>query len=270
MNKKMTIGVTVAIIMFAAVSAIYLLLPSDISLYEKIKNHAYDITSLLVVIAVFSAFRTMDPKYSTRRWLFLSIGVSCWFIGDLIWTLMVYLGIDPFPSIADGAYIMGHACILVATILKLISIRSQTINKDLFNGIFIGISIILIVGYTVLAPILTSDETVINKFILVYYPIMDTFIIMNAVIIISALIAQKDTIPWFLICAGITLWTLADSLSAYYSWRGIGTGIDWLNILFLGGILCIGLGAFYRMLLNKGDITDDTPQRSRKRVAVPS
>jgi hypothetical protein len=267
MNKKMTVGVIVAFIMFAAVSAIYLLLPSDIGLYEKIKNHAFDLTSLLVVFTVFSAFRTMDPNKSKRRWLLLLLGVTCWFIGDLIWTLMVYLGINPFPSIADAAYMVGHACILVATILKLISVRSQTVNKDLFNGIFVGICIMFIVGYTVLMPILTSDETVLNKFVLVYYPIMDTFIMLNAVIIISALIARKETIPWFLICAGITLWTVADSLSAYYSWRNITTGIDWLNILFLGGIHCIGLGAFYKMLLNKGDIADDAMPRYRKNAA---
>jgi hypothetical protein len=78
------------------------------------------------------------------------------------------------------------------------------------------------------------------------------FILMFAIIIMSASDFDSRSMPWLGICIGIALWAIADSTTAYLEWNEIESVLSSLaQVVFAGGLLSIGLGAFYRRIVNK-------------------
>jgi hypothetical protein len=114
--------------------------------------------------------------------------------------------------------------------------------------------LLAIISYTVLMPIVSSDDSLLNKVIFSFYPTADSMIVLFAVIMISTMHVDKESFPWLWVCAGISLWIIADTLTAYFEWSGIETTINVVDMIFLAGLHAIGLGAFYRRLIGKGEI----------------
>ena len=52
-------------------------------------------------------------SHQGKPWLFIAIGLLLWTFGELIWTLLVYLGEQPVYSIADIAWILGYPFLAV-------------------------------------------------------------------------------------------------------------------------------------------------------------
>lgn len=149
----MKFAVLVAVVLVIITSAAYILIPQDYEHYEKITNHLYDFNSLIAVIAVFTAFMTHKIEGVRRKcWLFMSLGVMLWFLGDIVWTLMVYLGIDPFPSVADVFYMLGYVGVGAAIVSKFSHSLSRIEKDDWFNGVFVAAVMLAISASAVLIP----------------------------------------------------------------------------------------------------------------------
>jgi hypothetical protein len=253
--KKTHIAVAVFIALFLIGSGAYLLIPEDYEHYNKIVNHVYDFTSLMVVVVFFFAFRSIQSrKVGAKVWLLLFIGLGCWLLGDLAWTLMIYLGKDPMPSPGDVFYMLGYVAVFFAVAMKYVMLGGRVSWGDRLNGIFVAFCFAAVTCSAVLLPIAISDYSSLGKFVLIFYPVADIVIILFAVIIISALRAEKGSLPWLGICLGMCIWAFADTLTAFYEWSGVETdAMALVDIPFLVGMLVIGLGAYHKMLLMKNE-----------------
>jgi hypothetical protein len=271
MHKKMLFAVCVVLVLIMIAGSAYFLIPDDYALYDKITNHIYDFNSLIVVLTVFAAWHAIGRTDKKRTcWFLMIVGVCGWFLGDLTWTLMIYLEVDPLPSPADIFYIIGYIGVFAAVLTKYLAVRHLAEFKDKANGAFVGFVMLAVVGYAVLLPIAVSDYNLLNKVIVITYPILDTLIIALAVTIISAMHANRNAYPWFFVCAGLTMWIVADTFTAYFEWNGVDTAAHWVDILFLTGIHFIGLGAFYRRLIAKGEVKIGDSQKGLSAAATSS
>jgi len=243
----------VALVLLAIASVAYLVIPADYPYKEKIANHTYDIISLLTIILVFRAFRLTTPKSrDSRRWLFLFLGVLFWFMGDVIWTVFIYLGKDPMISLADVFYVIGYVSVLVATFIKYLNIKSLASKGDYLNSIFVMSCILVVMTHFILMPMAMSDEPLINKVLMIFYPVIDAIIVLFTVIIMAASDFQEKSLPWLGICIGIALWTIADTMTTYLEWQGTESWlVSFSNVIFVAGLLAIGVGAFYRKIVYK-------------------
>jgi hypothetical protein len=160
-----------------------------------------------------------------------------------------------FPAPAEILRMVGYLGLLMAVFLKFLSIRKSVTKKDIGNGLFISACIISLIGYVVLIPIAISDYSILNKIISLFYPIVDSIIILFAVIIVSAFGPQEESKPWFFICLGLSLWTIADTMFAFFQWSQIYTlAFNLVNVLSMAGLLVMGVGAEYQKLVAKKEI----------------
>ena len=91
----------VALVIGAAVTGIYFLLPADL------QDLAYQGPGMLAVVAVLAGVVLHRPE---RRgpWILLAIGLALTTAGDWTWVILERaFGIEPFPSAADAFYLSG-------------------------------------------------------------------------------------------------------------------------------------------------------------------
>jgi len=266
MHKKMKLAFIAALVLLAIAFCAYIVLPDDYVYKEKISNHVYDTISLIIVITVFIAYKVTAPESRDRkRWLFLLIGMIGWFLGDVTWTIMIYMGIDPLPSPADIFYIIGYVAVLVAVIIKYLNIKNRADRRDYTNSIFVTACILAVISYFVLHPIAASDYDLLNKVILIFYPVIDTIILLFAVIVISASDFDTKSMPWLGIGIGITLWVIADTMTAYFEWSEVESVFNSMtDVIFVAGLLAIGIGAVYRKIIADEHLVTNPPARQPK------
>lgn len=102
-----------------------------------------------------------------------------------------------------------------------------------------------------LIPIARSPETPITeKFLNIVYPLADIFLVIPAIAI--ALSCGRSLLgePRRLICAGLILLGIADFSFSYLSWNelywaDVNSPGNFIDLLWMGGYLAIGAGAFY-------------------------
>jgi len=249
--NKLTKGALLAAFLFIIATLAYTLIPSD---YEKITNHVFDFISLVVVVTVLATAVKYNGKKSRQlNWIFIFLALLSWLVADLIWTFYIYMGKDPFPSLSDIFYVIGNILLFVAVFRKYLNVRKVASLRDNLNALFVFIVLLLVVSFTVLLPIIRSDSPLLDKFLLVFYPVSGMVTIFFAVILISAFGAGKERLAWFFVFAGVCVWTMANTLFAYYDWNGIYTlAYNLVNLVYLAGLLFIGMGAYIRLLALEG------------------
>lgn len=169
----------------------------------------YSGMSVLAAIAVFWGIHLHRP---TRKlpWICLGISIFLFALGDSIWGVYEHVLHQevPFPSPADGAYLLGYP-FLAAT--ALLCIRGRTTGR---LGIFVDTAIVALAAaiaswHFLLAPLL--DEAIADPIaggIALAYPAVDTFVLAAFV---ALLFTSAVNLPAFrLLLGGIGLFLFAD------------------------------------------------------------
>jgi hypothetical protein len=251
MNKKVKAVIMISLALLILALEIYLLVPIKSDYYEKLTKHAFDFVYIFVFALVFKTSKVLNSKtHEGKIWFFLVLGFIGLLVGDILQTILVYMHRNIFPAPAEIFRMVGYIGLFMAIFLKFLTVRQQITKKDVGNGVFVAACIISLVGYLFLVPIAVSEYSVLNKIISIFYPVMDSLIILFAVIIVSAFGPQKESLPWFFICIGLSLWTIADTMFAFFQWSQIYTlAFNLVNVISMAGLLAMGVGAEYQKLI---------------------
>ena len=149
-----------------------------------------------------------------KSYLFLTLGIICWFLGDFIVTYYYVLDKEEqleVISIMDGFWFIGYV-FLSLHLFIIIKHLQRKINKKIV--VIIPILTIFFVTYNVIS-ILSSEfiieENFISIVISLLYPILDLILIAPSAIILVCL--RKDyqqSIPWFLSSLSLFINAIAD------------------------------------------------------------
>lgn len=185
-------------------------------------------------------------KFS-KIWLFLTLGMVCWFLGETIW--MVYalaLNVEvPYPSVADIVWLIGYLPLIFAILLYIRTFRF-VVSKSILTA---AAGIVLVGSLAIFAslatPILasaTQQETTLA--VDIAYPALD--IIMFSLSIIGLLIFARGRIgnAWVLINGAIFMNVVGDLLFSYTTLNGTYYNGHYLELFFLWGYVLFAL-AFY-------------------------
>lgn len=103
-------GPTAAVV-FCAALVVHALLPDGAS-----RDVLFVVIGVAAVIAIAREQRRMTGP-SRRAWLLLTLGVAAWVVGDIAWTVLsLGLGREPYPSVADIAYVVSYPLLAVGLI----------------------------------------------------------------------------------------------------------------------------------------------------------
>ncbi len=202
----------------------------NITLIGDLINLPMDLAAVLAAVFVITR-KDLDVRYK-RMWLLLGLGFIAYFIGDLIWAFLEnVLKISPFPSVADGFYL------LLAPLLAagMISMPNTFLNRQerlqfAFDLLITMIITTMLMWYFVIQPTAASYAgDLLTQAIAISYPIGD-MIVIGA--IVSALLRKPDqdfgSVLWLLfLCMFFTV--ASDVIYAYSGLAGTYVTGSWLD-----------------------------------------
>jgi diguanylate cyclase (GGDEF)-like protein len=137
----------------------------------------YDIAGLTAIAGAFLGIRLHRPD-GWQPWAVMALGQLSFVLGDIIWTYFAAIGEDPFPSVADAAYLLGYP--LLALGLG-IAIRRRVRGGDragLLDGAILATGSVVVWWMFILGPLVeASDPDPLSFAIGVAYPIGDLLLL---------------------------------------------------------------------------------------------
>ena len=153
--------------------AVFFMLPAG-SLEQ---STIYDVVGIGAVGAAFAGIALHRPA-GWRAWLLMGAGQLAFVVGDVVWTIFEAQGIDPFPSAADVAYLLGYPLMGVGLIL---AIRLRIKGGDrtgLLDAAILATGAAIVWWAFVLAPqVAAADPSPLSFAISIAYPIGDLILI---------------------------------------------------------------------------------------------
>jgi GAF domain-containing protein/HAMP domain-containing protein len=175
--------------------------------------------------------KDLNPKVR-RMWLFLSLGISSYFLGDLIWAYYEnILGIDAFPSVADIFYLLFPLLMAAGLfIMPSASLSSRERWRYYFDMAIILITVFMSMWYFIIQPTaITSAGDLLSQIISVAYPIGDMIIIFGIVGGILQKPERNTQSALVYLFAGILFFVGADVAYAYTSLAETYVSGSWID-----------------------------------------
>jgi diguanylate cyclase (GGDEF)-like protein len=154
-----------------------------------------------------------------RRWAWtaLSAALACWAVGETLWTWLQATGRQPFPSVADVAYLwFGPLACLGLVVLPIGEGRVGRLRVVL-DGVSTSWALLLVSWETALgAAVLTSTaEDLPAAVVSIAYPLLDVVVTVVAVLAMARAPAGVGRGPLGLLAAGLVAISVADSAFVY-------------------------------------------------------
>lgn len=252
------------LILFVIASVAAYLIGLDESTLKVVGNLAQTLSGLLAAFFLYRAAASFAKEDGVRPyWLWLAVGYVLNALGFITYALYeTVLGLEvPSPSIADLFWWLSYPALFIGTVALL----RQYVNSGLglsrnqWTWAIVGVAL-LATGYFLGVPVLTSEESWLEKAVVLSYPILDLFLFgasVSIALIMRQFGAGKVGAPWTFISLGMITVTVADVIYTYLSYQETyATG----NLVDLGWVLQGALVAWggilqYRLVKGEGQST---------------
>ena len=265
-RRNMIIGLIVAIL---AVNSI-ILLAGD----AESKNFFGNILRPMVAavatgLALVVVYRQKVKGVFGKSYATLALGLGLYFIAEILWAYYsIGLGIEvPFPSLADvfwlAAYVpFGYG---LFTLSRMYSYGKHDKNNKALIITSIGVAIFAsyYVAQLVSVADLTSTEGMTAMAIGIAYPILDSILIIPALLaVISAGKGYLTSVPWIFVSWIFT--AIADGIFGYTAVDSIAGDVSLWNLFYNAAYLCMAAGLLWHykyMIFDKkrSKVTPTTP-----------
>ncbi|SFO38763.1 diguanylate cyclase (GGDEF) domain-containing protein [Geodermatophilus obscurus] len=179
------------------------------------------VTGALVSLAVTAAGARGPDRLP---WVFLAAGVAALFVGEVLWTWYdLVLGVDPFPSLADAAYLAAYP--LLATALALWARRSAPAERSasVLDAGIITVAAGLLAWVALISPTVSDGELgLLEQAVSVAYPVADLALLVLTVQLL--LLPGQRPAATHLVTAGMLTMFTGDALYAVTSLTGTTPG----------------------------------------------
>lgn len=203
---------------------------------DAVYNTAYlygTVLQIVLAASIVAVAVTIGMKQSVgRQWLLVGLGVALYAAGDIAWTLFdLFLGIDPYPSIADVFYTAEYVFFFAAIVLAIRAYSGLVKTRTpMLVGTVVAVVGITLVYFALLAPyIFPAGVEELGFWGLVVssiYPVADIALMLAPAIALALVVRQlgagRLARPWWLVVVGALVFALVDSLFVYADWAGTG------------------------------------------------
>ena len=219
---------------FALVVA-YFLVPS-------LQVELYLLIGLSGTLATLAGWRLHRPVHG--GWLAMAVGIALYCLGDLIYSVIAEMtGTEPFPSLADAAYLVGQILFVVG-----VGRLAAPIERGLYRPSLIDAALVATAGAFVAWPLILDELTagqpdVLSGAVALAYPAIDLILIG----VLARHLLQpghKASSVLILIAGGLT-WLVADLIYADLSLAGTYVSGMWLDAGWLIAYVLIGVAALH-------------------------
>jgi diguanylate cyclase (GGDEF)-like protein len=245
-----------------ALSLAYALVPER---YTVVREFGiYGVVTVGGWIAVFAGVRRYRPP-APLAWTLIGVGLLVWSIGDIVWSLYDVVENEvPFPSVADGFYVIGYPLFAAGLVLAIRVRRAHQDWKIALDAAALTVAALLLLWVYVARPILDQSVGWVSKLFEMLYPTGD--LLLAGVTGLLFLGASWRATSMQLLLVGLLATFGADI--AYYTIPTVH-GQDTGDVVYLLSLTAFALSALHPSMRALTDPTEDSAKvDSRKRLAL--
>ena len=217
----------------------------------------------LDLIVAVAAWRVVAQKQLDARirrvWILLGIGLSLYFVGDLIWTYLEnVLEIPPFPALSDFFYLLFPLFVTAALFaIPVVPFKQRERRQYMVDMLIIMITTFMLMWHYIIQPTAASSAgNLLAQTIAASYPISDVIVIAG---MIGALLRQPDrdtrSALWLLVL-GMFFFVSADITFGYANLAGTYATGSWVDAGFNIAHLFFLFAALRQSYRSPVDLTD--------------
>lgn len=199
--------------------------------------------SLTSLVAITYALRVHRPVTEVP-WILIAAGTGLWMLGDLFWAVLDWRGLDPFPSVADGVYLVGYV-VLAAGLYHLA--RSRAPHRDsraVLDALIVGVVVTLVLTVLFIEPSWSAADSLLARLVGAAYPVGDAMLLVQMTHLRTSGRAKSPTLR--LLTTGLVVTLLADlAFQAASYLPALDERIHLLDAGWLIGYLLFGAAALH-------------------------
>ena len=257
MSKKLKIAVIASVLFFLiCLSTVFII--KDEFLFKATSDILTIIISSVAAVSILYTFRLMGFKSKEGKvWILLTVGGVFSALGEILWFYYeIILNTQPYPSMADLAYLSGYIFLIAGISIGYFSFKEALRKKDIIIAAILNISLMFFLLYFILVPIYTDPSYDFSSKIASYsYTAGDFLLVLMSSLLFFSFRGAKMSKSWLVILAALVMWALTDSLFTYLDWTGLYEGIPLAltNLGYLISYIFLAFGAYYHKLILKGE-----------------
>jgi diguanylate cyclase (GGDEF)-like protein len=204
----------------------------------------YDGIGASAVVAIVIGIRIYRPT-AARAWWFMAAGQASFVLGDMLWHLFEILGVEPFPSIADVAYLAGYPLLALGLSVATRRRMGGGDRAGLLDASILTTSLVLLSWVFLIVPMASgaADPDPLGFAVSLAYPIGDLLLIGVAM---SLATAPGARVPSFwLILASLAALLAADQVYVFQNLEGTYVEGSLLDLVWIAGYLLWGAAALH-------------------------
>ncbi len=227
---------------------------------DYIYSFGIALPSLAAGIVLLVAFSIGVRESVGRQWLLIGLGALAFAFGDIAWMIIeLFLGLDPYPSVADIFYPLQYVFFIWAMIVAIRSYRGFfDLRRPLFFGMAVSFGSAALVYLAVLRPYVfaagAGELGFWGLLVSTLYPLGDTLFMLGPAVALALTIGHLGTgrfaWPWWIVVIAALVFTLTDSYYSYADWSGIGTtavlDLGWIAAQMLFAVAALVARDVYR------------------------
>lgn len=191
--------------------------------------------------AARAAARIAGPQ--RRAWQLLALGLAAWVLGDVAWTVLERgLGVEPFPSVADVAYVASYPLLAVGLVRAFPAPRGRR-PTWLLDAFLVTSGALLVLWVLVLEPTLAGwHDDPLGTAVGATYPAGDALLLLVLARAATAAGARPPALQ--LSTWGVLAILVADELFLLApGWPPLGDRVHLLDTLWLVGYVLLAAAA---------------------------
>ena len=212
----------------------------------------YSLASLLACIAFFAGPALQRAR--APQWKLFGAGMFLYWVADAIWAVAWFLGYTlPYPSVADGFYLVAYALFTAGALVLLRGSRAST--GDILDGLLVATTAAFLIWPLVIAPS-ASGSTVLERVVSGAYPTFDVLLLIGLAPV--ALSSRARSVSHAALLAGFLTLLAADLVYAVMTLKGIYTDSNLINLFWIASSGFLVLAALHPSIRR---LTEPVPAR---------
>lgn len=192
---------------------------------------------------------------SRTAWRLLSAGLGALLLGQAgIAVYQFVLDMElPYPSVADIFFLLAYPLAIAALLMFLRAYAASGFpTGPRAERVRLAAAVAVasvIVGYPILAPLVTQPGEPLETLLNVLYPVLDCLLLIPAVLLIRISLRFRGGAVWKVwatLLAGFVLLYVADALFGYFSQLDRVDLVDFVDATYLLAYGLLGLGVLYQ------------------------
>lgn len=186
----------------------------------------------------------------SRIWLGYAAGITFWFLGEFTWAIYtLWFGIPiPFPSPADGFWLVGYIPLLVAILMQAWPLREvfSSTKMRLIIAVAFVFAVLLLIALIPGTYASELGEGSVALIVALAYPLLDVILLVVAVPILVLFRRGTFWRPFFFVIFGLMLTTIGDILFTWATLNGVYYDGSYLELFYHWAYLAFAYGFYLR------------------------